>query len=79
MEWNGTVVKHWSRNQATHALSTAVAESYAVVTGAGEALGMQSMMTDLGLNAEVFVSGRTPTQPRRLRQEEVMGSPDMWN
>ena len=31
---NGTVVKHWSRTQATRALSTAEAEYYAVVTGA---------------------------------------------
>ena len=30
---NGTVVKHWSRTQATRALSTAEAEYYAVVTG----------------------------------------------
>ena len=33
---NGTVVKHWSKTQATSALSTAVAEYYAVVTGAAE-------------------------------------------
>ena len=31
---NGTVVKHWSRTQATRALSTAEAEYFAVVTGA---------------------------------------------
>ena len=33
---NGTVVKHWSRTQATRALSTAEAEYHAVVTGAAE-------------------------------------------
>ena len=43
---NGTVVKHWSRTQATRALSTAEAEYYAVVTGAAEGLVMQSMMAD---------------------------------
>ena len=35
---NGTVVKHWSRTQATSALSKAEAEYYAVVTGAEEDL-----------------------------------------
>ena len=51
---NGTV-KHWSRIQATRALSTAEAEYDAVVTGAAEALGVQSMMTDLVLSAQVRV------------------------
>ena len=49
---NGTVVKHWSRMQATRALSTAEAEYYAVVTVAPEGLGMQSMMADMGLSAQ---------------------------
>ena len=40
---SGTVVKHGSRTQATRALSTAEAEYYAVVTGAAEGLGMQSL------------------------------------
>ena len=44
---NGTVVKHWSRTQATRALSTAEAEYHAVVAGAAEGLGVQSMMADL--------------------------------
>ena len=52
---NGTVVKHCSRTQATRALSTAEAEYYAVVTGAAEGLGMQSMMADLGVTTQVRV------------------------
>ena len=52
---NGTVVKHWSRTQATRALSTAEAEYYAVVTGAAEGLGMQSMMADLGVTTHVRI------------------------
>ena len=50
---NGTVVKHWSRTQATRAVSTAEAEYYAVVTGAAEGIGMQSMMADLGVTTQV--------------------------
>ena len=49
---NGTIVKH---SQATRALSTAEAEYYAVVTGAAEGLGMQSMMADLGVTTQVRV------------------------
>ena len=52
---SGTVVKHWSRTQATRALSTAEADYYAVLTGAAEGLGMQSMMTDLGVTTHVRV------------------------
>ena len=52
---NGTVVKHWSRTQAMRALSTAEAEYCAVVTGAAEGLGMQSMMADLGVTTHVRV------------------------
>ena len=52
---NGTVVKHRSRKQAMRALSTAEAEYYAVVTGAAEGLGMQSMMADLGVTTQVRV------------------------
>ena len=51
----GTVVKHWSRTQATRALSTAEAEYYAVVTGAAEGLGMQPMMANLGVTNQVRV------------------------
>ena len=52
---NGTVVKHWSRTQATRALSPAEAKYYAVVTGAAEGLGMQSMVADLGVTTKVRV------------------------
>ena len=55
MMTSGTVVKHWSRNHAARALSTAEAEHYAVITGAVEALGMQSIMTDVGPSAKVRV------------------------
>ena len=51
---NGTV-EHWSRTQATRTLSTAEAEYYAVVTGAAEGFGMQSMMADLGVTTQVRV------------------------
>ena len=51
----GTVVRHWSRTQATRSLSVAEAEYFAVVTGAAEGLGAQSFLADLGAQAEVQV------------------------
>ena len=60
---NGTVVKHWSRMQATRALSTSEAEYYAVVTGVAEGLGMQSMMADLGVTTQLRVW--TDSMPKR--------------
>ena len=50
---NGTVGRHWSRTQATRALSTADAEYHFLC--AAEALGMQSMKMDLRLRAQVRV------------------------
>ena len=72
----GTVVKHWSRKQATGALSAAEAEHYAVITGAPEALRMQSLMTDSG-RVHGVVSGWTTMQPRPFHQEEALGRPNM--
>ena len=75
---NGTVVKRWSRTQATRALSTAEAEYYAVVTGAVEGLGMQSMMADLGVTIQVRVwtdsnAGQSDSVEKRPRQDSTRG------
>ena len=74
----GTVVKHWSRKQATGALSAAEAEHHAVITGAPEVLRMQSLMTDSGCVHGV-VSGWTTMQHRLFRPEEALGSPNAFN
>ena len=55
MMLGGTVVKYWSRTQATRALSVAEAEYCAVVRGAAEGLGAQSLLADLGMQAEVNI------------------------
>ena len=51
----GVGVKHWSRTQKSRALSSPEAEYYALVTGAAEGLGMQSLAEDLGWKMEVRV------------------------
>ena len=48
MTFGGSVIKHWSRTQKSRALSSGEAEYYAVVGGCAEALGVQSILQDLG-------------------------------
>ena len=79
MTVNATLVKHWWRTQASRALGSAEAGYAALVTGAAEGLGMQSMMTDLGLSARGFCAGQTPTQPKRLFGEDRLERPDSLN
>jgi hypothetical protein len=55
MTFGGVAVKHWSRSQASRALSVGEAEYYALVTGCAEGLGMQSLLVDLGWETKVKV------------------------
>ena len=47
------VIKHWSTTQATVALSSGEAEYYGMVKGGSTALGVQSMLADLGVELKV--------------------------
>ncbi len=49
----GFTVKTYSRSQKSIALSSAEAELYAIVSGLSEALGMQSILHDLGIETAV--------------------------
>ena len=60
---NGGIVRHgehclktWSSNQAVIALSSGEAEFYGIVKGASNALGITSMLSDLGVSQSVAVS-----------------------
>ena len=57
----GVVVKHWSSTQSTVALSVGEAEYVALVKGAAEGIGVQSLAADLGLEVglEVAVDSST--------------------
>ena len=48
-------MKNWSKTQASVALSSGEAELGALVKGSTEALGMQSVLTDLGEQVELAV------------------------
>ncbi len=54
--WHGAhLLKVWAKTQHAISLSSAEAELYAAVHGTAEALGMQSIMKDLGISATVNV------------------------
>ena len=77
------LVKHWSSTQSVLALSSTEAELYALVKGAGQALGAQSLLRDLGDDRQVNVhtdsSGATGVVRRtgvgKLRHIDVA---DLW-
>jgi hypothetical protein len=46
-------VKTWSKTQSTIALSSAEAELYAIVKGVCEAIGIASLLKDLGIEREI--------------------------
>ena len=51
--FGGVAVRGWSTNQAVIALSSGEAEYYAALKGASAALGLQSMLIDLGMPSSV--------------------------
>ena len=51
----GGLLKTWSSTQASVAQSSGEAEYYALVRACSEALGMQSVMRDLGWDAKIVV------------------------
>ena len=51
--WGGRLVKHWSSTQKAITLSSGEAELGGVVKAASEALGLQSVAQDLGLELHV--------------------------
>lgn len=51
----GHLIKHWSATQKTIALSSGEAELMGIIKTAGEALGLQSLCLDLGMQIEIKV------------------------
>lgn len=49
------MVKTYSRNQKTLAMSSGEAELYAIVSGVSEGIGVQSVLADYGIQANVHV------------------------
>ena len=51
--WGNHLIKAWSKMQSVVALSSGEAEYYGMVKGASMALGIQSMLKDLGVELKV--------------------------
>ena len=51
----GCLVKHWSKTQTTISLSSGEAELHGIAQGMAQAIGLQSLMKDLGWNIQVRV------------------------
>ena len=54
-KWGGHVLKTWSSTQATVALSSAEAAFYALTKGAAQALGLMTLLADLGVEVQAAV------------------------
>ena len=53
--WGGHCVKHWAKTQPTIALSSGEAELSGIGSGIAQALGIQSIARDLGLDLKIKV------------------------
>ena len=51
----GCLIKHWSKTQSTISLSSGEAELHGIAYGAAQALGMQSLLKDLGWTIQIRV------------------------
>ena len=51
--WGSHCLKSWAKTQAIVAKSSAEAELYGVVRGATEALGMTSLLQDMGIQVKM--------------------------
>ena len=49
------LIKHWSKTQSTISLSSGEAELHGIVSGAAQALGMQSLLKDLGWSIKIRI------------------------
>ena len=57
IRWGNHVLKWWSKTQPTIALSSGEAELAALIRAASEGMGMQAMMLEFGLEAQLKVKG----------------------
>ena len=51
----GCLLKHWSKTQTTISLSSGEAELHGIAYGAAQALGMQSLLKDLGWSVKLRI------------------------
>ena len=55
----GCSIKHWSETQSTISLSSGESELHGIAYGASQALGLQSLLVDLGWHVKIMWAKRT--------------------
>ena len=81
--WGSQLVKTWAKTQPVLALSTGEAELAAVVKASAEALGMQSVLRDLGHEVELTVRSDATAAIGMVRREGLgrvrhLAVADLW-
>ena len=67
--WGDKLIKSWAKTQPILALSTGEAELAAVVKASSEALGLKSLMTDLGIQVSLAVRSDATAAIGMVRRE----------
>ena len=81
--WASSMIKPWSKTQATIALSSGEAELGAVVKGATEALGMQAFLKDLGHDVKLHITSDATAAIGMVKREGLgrvrhLATADLW-
>ena len=83
MQLGSHVLKTWASTQSVIALSTGEAEFYAIIKGASQAMGLRSMMNDLGWKANIRVltdatTGKSIASRRGLGKLRHIDVSNLW-
>ena len=81
--WGGQFLKGWSKTVATVCLSSGESELAAVIRGATEGLGMQSVLRDLGRDVDVVISSDATAATGMVRRQGLgrvrhLAVSDLW-
>ena len=79
----GCLVKHWSKTQTTISLSSGEAELHGIAAGAAQAIGMQSLMRDLGWRVGIEIHSDATAaigiaRRKGLGQIRHLDTTDLW-
>ena len=83
MQLGGHVVKSWSSTQHVISLSSGESEFYAIVKGASQSMGLQSLLRDLHLNTRIRVltdatTGKSIASRRGLGRVRHIDVANLW-
>ena len=83
MQLGGHVVKSWSSTQNVISLSSGESEFYAIVKGASQSMGLQSLLRDLHLNTRIRVltdatTGKSIASRRGLGRVRHIDVANLW-